>query len=139
MLKSTLIHPQILNAIASAGHGAQILITDGNYPSSTEVQQGVEKVYLNLTSGLINVTDVLKVLVGTINIEEVTVKAPEDGPEPEIFNEFREILGSKTKFNKVGTEFNNMCKVNDKLVLIIVTAEQRIYANILLTMGLVLN
>ena len=35
MLKTTLLHPEILNALAGAGHGAQVLIADGNYPAST--------------------------------------------------------------------------------------------------------
>jgi L-fucose mutarotase/ribose pyranase (RbsD/FucU family) len=36
MLKGTLIHPQILEALGRAGHGSQILIADGNYPIATE-------------------------------------------------------------------------------------------------------
>ena len=35
MLKQTLIHPDILEALAAAGHGSKILITDGNFPAST--------------------------------------------------------------------------------------------------------
>ncbi|HOS03406.1 MAG TPA: RbsD/FucU domain-containing protein, partial [Candidatus Hydrogenedentes bacterium] len=35
MLKQRLIHPEILDALAAAGHGSKILITDGNYPAST--------------------------------------------------------------------------------------------------------
>ena len=35
MLKGNLIHPQILSALGTAGHGATILIPDGNYPVVT--------------------------------------------------------------------------------------------------------
>ena len=32
MLKTRLLHPGILRALGEAGHGAQVLIADGNYP-----------------------------------------------------------------------------------------------------------
>ena len=35
MLKYRLTHPEILAALAGAGHGSQVLIADGNYPFST--------------------------------------------------------------------------------------------------------
>jgi L-fucose mutarotase len=35
MLQYKLIHPQILAALAAAGHGSTVLIADGNYPFST--------------------------------------------------------------------------------------------------------
>ena len=35
MLKHTLLHPEILHAIARAGHHGRILLADGNYPAST--------------------------------------------------------------------------------------------------------
>jgi len=36
MLKTELIHPEILGILASAGHHAKILIADANYPASTK-------------------------------------------------------------------------------------------------------
>ena len=35
MLKTRLLHPGILEALGEAGHGAQVLIADGNYPLRT--------------------------------------------------------------------------------------------------------
>ena len=32
MLKTRLLHPGILQALGESGHGAQVLIADGNYP-----------------------------------------------------------------------------------------------------------
>ena len=32
MLKYRLLHPELLRALGEAGHGAQVLIADGNYP-----------------------------------------------------------------------------------------------------------
>ena len=42
MLKSKLIHPQILGTLGTAGHGSGILIADGNYPFSTRANPAAE-------------------------------------------------------------------------------------------------
>ena len=51
MLTGKLIHPQILSALGQAGHGAAILIPDGNYPFATGANPLAERVYLNLAPG----------------------------------------------------------------------------------------
>ena len=35
MIRGKLIHPEILAALAGAGHGSKVLITDGNFPHAT--------------------------------------------------------------------------------------------------------
>ncbi len=37
MLKSKLLHPDILSVIGRCGHHAKILIADGNYPASSKI------------------------------------------------------------------------------------------------------
>ena len=51
MLRGELLHPEILFALGGAGHGSQILITDGNYPHVTKTNPDAERVYLNLANG----------------------------------------------------------------------------------------
>ena len=92
MLKQQLVHPQILEALAAAGHGSKVLITDGNYPASTTIGDNADLVYLNLKPGMPTVTDVLEVLLTAIPVEEAAVMEPTDGPEPAIFDEFRSLL-----------------------------------------------
>ena len=69
MLKTALLHPEIMEALGGAGHGSQVLIADGNYPCSTTAGPNAQLVYLNLAPGLVTATDVLKVLVQTVPIE----------------------------------------------------------------------
>lgn len=138
MLKVNLIHPQLLRALASAGHGAQILITDGNYPASTKTKDDVDMVYLNVAPGLVNATDLLEVLTSAINIEAATVMKPQEGGEPAVFSEFKDILHDGTVFKKIGRyEFYDRCVKSEDLCLVIVTGEKRTYANVLLTIGVV--
>ncbi len=136
MLKSQLLHPEILRALGEAGHGSQILIADGNYPVATRSYPGSHRVYLNLAPGLVTVTDVARVLAGAIPVEAAHVMMPETGPEPPIFAEFRELLPG-VELQPLGRfAFYDAARGPD-LALAIATGEQRVYANLLLTIGVV--
>ncbi len=138
MLKTKLIHPDILDALAAAGHGSKVLITDGNYPASTKLGENASLVYLNLSPGRPTVTEVLEVLLSAIPVEDAAVMTPESGPEPGIFREFRALLPELelTKYDRF--EFYEEASGPDTC-LQIVTGEQRIYANLLLTLGVVMG
>jgi L-fucose mutarotase len=136
MLKSPLLHPEILQALGGAGHGSKVLIADGNYPFGTGVNPAAERVYLNFAPGLLKATDVLRVLAEVIPVESAEVMMPAEGSEPPIFAEFRELLGG-LGLRPVGRfDFYEAARRSDT-ALVIATGEQRIYANILLTIGVV--
>jgi L-fucose mutarotase len=114
-----------------------VLIADGNYPFSTGSNPGSKKVYLNLRPGLVSALDVLEVLVAALPIESALVMVPPDGPEPEIQAEMRKLLPSGTPMErKWRNNFYEEAKSPDT-ALVIATGEQRIYANILLVIGVV--
>lgn len=137
MLKTRLLHPEILAALGEAGHGAQVLIADGNYPLATRSNPDGYRVFLNLAPGQLTVTDVLSVLADAIPIEAAHVMGPDDGSEPGIYADFREML-PETPLQRLGRfEFYDMARGPDT-ALAIATGEQRIYANILLTIGVVM-
>ena len=137
MIKYTLTHPQILAALAGAGHGSKVLIADGNYPFSTGSNPAAERVYLNLTRGSAPVDEVLAVLNDAIVIEAAHVMVPKEGEEPSIFQSFRRILPKGVSLQPLGRfEFYDTARGKD-VALVIATGEQRIYANILLTIGVI--
>jgi L-fucose mutarotase len=137
MLKSKLIHPQILSSIGKSGHGTEILIADGNFPFNTGANLDAERVYLNVAPGLVTVTQVLEALMTAIPVEAAHVMVPPDGTEPAIFSEFRALLPN-IELQKLGRfEFYDRSRLPN-VALVIATGEQRIYANIVLTIGVVL-
>lgn len=134
MVRSTLIHPEILSALSYCGHGSRILIADGNYPLA-EKTGNAKKVYLGLRRGLPGVLDVLQEIHTTVNIEGAMVMMPEEGAEPEIFEAFRSELDG-IELKKLGRfDFYATCMEEDALVLAISTGEERPFANIVLTIG----
>ena len=136
MLKQRLIHPEILDALAAAGHGSKVMICDGNYPASTKLGDNADLVYLNLEPGKVTVTEVLDALLTVLPVEEAAVMEPNEGPEPPIFQEFRERMPDLDLVKIKRFDFYDEASGPDTC-LQIATGEQRIYANLLLTIGVV--
>ncbi|MFN8371915.1 MAG: RbsD/FucU family protein [Anaerolineae bacterium] len=136
MLKSELIHPTILATLGASGHGSGVLIADGNYPFITRANPAAERVYLNLMPGLLTVPQVLEALVTAIPVEAAHVMTPDDGSEPSIFADFRRLLPDVELEKHMRYPFYDLARGSD-VSLVIATGEQRIYANILLTIGVV--
>ena len=147
MLRTKLIHPELLAALGGAGHGAKLLIADGNYPVGTKAPPRAARIYLNLSPGVVTVTDVLDALVEAVPIEAAEVMVPDKGREPPIFAEFRKLLKRSTTALPLQSgdlplttlsrfAFYEAASQPDVAVAIS-TGEKRIYANILLTIGVV--
>jgi len=137
MLKTKLLHPKILSALGSNGHGSRLLIADGNYPFTTGVPEKAQKVFLNLTPGMFSVTDVLKVIKEAVPIESYIVMLPPDETPQEIHEEFLNILGESIPVTKVKKiDFYREARSQDTC-LVIATGEIRSFANILITIGVV--
>jgi len=135
MLLFPLLHPPLLTALATAGHGSRILIADGNYPHATGVGPDVARVYLNLRPGLLDVDDILDVVAQAIPIESATVMVPPDGAPVPAQAGYRARLGAAVPFEELGRfEFYAAARGTDVAVLV-ASADQRIFANLLLTVG----
>jgi L-fucose mutarotase len=144
MLKHTLLHPQISLVLARAGHFSKVLIADGNYPAWNTLGPNAELVSLNLSPGVVSCCDVLRALVSAIPIEAAhTMGIPESHPlaesgDPPIWRDYRAI------FSEAGVavalqpmpqfEFYDAV-ASPNHVLTIQTADQALFANLLLTIG----
>ncbi len=145
MLKTQLTHPEILRVLARAGHHAKILIADGHYPASTKRGPNAELISLNLAPGVVTCSQVLRALLSAVDIDAInTMGIPEDDPyasygEPPAWKEYRSIL-DQTGNNALQLEpiskwdFYEAVESKDH-VLTIQTADQALWANVLLTIG----
>ena len=136
MLTTRLLHPEILEALGGAGHGSRILIADGNYPVMTGSNPLAKRVFLNLEPGRLAVVDVLDVLAEAVPVEAAHVMGPDDGSEPSIYADFRRLLPGTTLERLDRPSFYDLARRSDT-ALAIATGEQRLFANILLTIGVV--
>lgn len=134
MLTTKCIHPGIMKALSLCGHGSKVLIADGNYPLAKK-SGDAEKIYLGVMAGLPTVTEVLEAVHSVTEIEKAEVMLPEDGSRPEIFSEFEKELGLEL-CGLSRYEYYEAAGRPD-VVLAISTGEKRVFANILLTVGVV--
>jgi L-fucose mutarotase len=138
MLRTKLIHPTISQALAASGHGGMILIADGNYPFSTRSNPNAEHVYLNLMPGMVKVTDALEAILTAIPVEAVHVMQPDASvrQEPGIWADFRRMIPDLALQPVERFAFYEMARRPD-VALVVATGDQRLYANIMLTIGVV--
>lgn len=144
MLFHTLIHPEILRVVARAGHTSKVLIADGNYPARSTLGPNAELISLNLMPGVVNCVQVLEALADAIPIEAAnTMSHVEPGPyslksDPPNWAEYRRVLkaaGSKAELKALERFDFYKAVATPDLVLTIQTADQGLYANLLLTVG----
>jgi L-fucose mutarotase len=143
MLKTALLHPDILRICARAGHHSKVLIADGNYPAASKRGPQSALVCLQLTPGVPTVAQVLRALVSVLPIDGLnTMGIPPDDPyakfgEPPAWIEFRAIAaeaGIKQIEPLSKWDFYKAVESPDH-VLTVQTADQALWANVLLTMG----
>jgi L-fucose mutarotase len=137
MLKYRLTHPELLAAIAGMGHGSQIMLADSNYSVDINSHPGAKRIYLNLAPGMIAITDVLAVLLDAMPVEAAHHMLMDDGQAPPIAEEFRRMLPQQVPLEAYRRfDFYDAVK-RPTTSVVVATGEQRLYANLILTMGVV--
>lgn len=144
MLKHQLLHPKITEVLARAGHHAKILIADGNYPASSKKGPNAEVVSLALSPGVVNCTQVLRALLSAVPVDAVhTMGIPADDPyasagDPPVWAQYKQELeaaGLSLQLQPIQKwDFYEAVSSEDH-VLTIQTADQSLWANLLLVMG----
>ena len=144
MLLTPLLHPEINAVLAATGHHSKVLIADGNYPASTTLGPNAKLVSLNLSPGIVTVTQVLRALVATVPIEAAeTMMYETTGPyaldaDPPVWEEYRTVIREanlQIELKPIAKwDFYPAVSTPD-LALTIQTADQQRFANLLLTIG----
>lgn len=135
MIKSNIIHPELISTLAKCGHKTKILIADSNYSFVTNSSPNAIIIYLNLSPGMINATDILDALLTEINVESAILMDTPADFNPEIYQEYKDRLLSEVEFTSLERyAFYNTAK-SDDLLLVIASGEKRRFANIILTVG----
>lgn len=135
MIKSDVIHPELLSTLAKCGHKTQLLIADSNYAFVTNSPRHATVVYLNLSPGTIAAPVILEKILTCINVEQATLMAYPEDFNNTIEAEYREILGTDCPIEHLSRqEFYDRVK-SDQTLLVVASGEQRRFANLLLTVA----
>ena len=137
-----IISPELLKTLCEMGHGDELVIADGNFPSHS-----VGKNAVVIRADGHGVPELLDAILSLIPLDThvekpvalMEVSAGDNTPEPEIWATYKEILAKREPDNCQieMTERFAFYERAKKEYLIIATGETAIYANVLLKKGVV--
>lgn len=144
MLKHQLLHPTINEVLGRAGHSSRVLISDSNYPCMTTLGPRAVLVSLNLMPGVVDSVQALQAVASAVPIESAHVmQYATEGPyamdsEPPVWNSYRSVLnstGAAVDIEPIERFAFYEAVAAPDVALVIHTADQALFANILLTIG----
>ena len=137
-----IVSPELLKALCEMGHGDELIIADGNFPS-----QSIGKNAIVIRADGHGATDILDAVLKLIPLDQYVEKpialmeiVPGDTcPTPEIWGEYQSVLH---KYEPENSNIEMMERFAfyeraKNAYLIIATGETAIYANVLLKKGVV--
>jgi L-fucose mutarotase len=136
MLKTPVIHPTIMEALARSGHFAQVVIADGNLPVGAMTGPNSTTVHLNFRPGVLDAVTVLKGLLEVCPFQGAIVMEKPAETSPDIHDAYKKILGDVSWDEMERWAFYDKIR-EPATILIIQTGEQRRFANLILTVGVV--
>ncbi len=134
MLKTPVIHPTILEALARSGHFAQVVIADGNLPVGALSGPNSTTVHLNFRPGLLDALTVLEGILDVCPVQGGTVMKKPAEANAEIHDAYKKMLGDVEWSEMERWAFYDKIR-EPATTLIIQTGEQRRFANLILTVG----
>lgn len=136
MLTTPITHPELLAALARCGHGSKILLADGNYPHVTGVPATAKRIALNVTPGLLTVDQILLPLSRALKVESCEYMLTADSLKAPAVTGYEEILPGVSFTGHERFAFYDAAREPD-VAVVIATGDERQYANLLLTVGVV--
>lgn len=130
MKKTGLLNQPISTVIAGLGHMDTLVIADAGLP----IPSGVTRIDLAVTAGLPSFVDVLRSVLGEMQVQSAVIAQEMDVRSPQILRDIEELLPG-TPVERVSHEqFKQMTR---GAVAVIRTGECTPYANIILTAGVI--
>ena len=132
------LSPDLVKALMEMGHGDEIVIADGNFPSASHAHQLIRQDGQSIPTVLTSILELFP--LDTFVENPITYMAtPKGEPEPAIWERYAEILlesdNEPTAVEKVSRfEFYERAK---KSYAIIATSETELYANVILKKGVI--
>lgn len=136
MLKTAVIHPTIMEALGRSGHFAQVVIADGNLPVGAMTGPNSITVHLNFRPGILDAVTVLEGILAVCPVQGAIVMEKPIEANADIHHVYQTLLGEVAWDEMERWAFYEQIK-KPATTLIIQTGEQRRFANIILTVGVV--
>jgi L-fucose mutarotase len=132
-----LLSPDLLHALASAGHGDRIAIVDANFPAARVARRLISLHGADAAAVLVAVLSVLP--VDTFEPDPIVVMEVVGDPEqtPDTVAEFTRVLAVAGVAPPARLPRHDFYRAVSEAYAVVLTGERRFYGNILLTKGVV--
>jgi L-fucose mutarotase len=132
-----LLSPDLLFALGSAGHGDRIAIVDANFPAASTARRLIPLHGANAASVLAAILSVLP--VDTFEPDPAVVMEVVGDPEqtPEAVADFTRLLAAAGAAPPARLPRHDFYRAVREAYAVVQTGERRLYANIMLTKGVV--
>lgn len=95
MRRGPLLHPELARAFATLGHTDLVVVTDAGFP----IPAGAPRVDLGIVDGLVDVRDVLRLVLRSVDVELVEFAPEVRTHHPSLYADVQEIFtGSGAEF-----------------------------------------
>ena len=132
-----LLSPDLLHALASAGHGDRIAIVDANFPAASTARRLIPPHGADATAALVAVLSVLP--VDDFEADPVVVMEVVGDPDetPEAVADFTRVLSAAGVEPPARLPRHDFYRAVREAFAVVQTGERRLYGNIMLTKGVV--
>jgi L-fucose mutarotase len=135
MIRGEIKHPDVLAALAGAGHGSKVIITDAHYPVATSIRQGAPIIRLALVADQPTVPFIAQRIVSAVPVEAADLpKVPDEHLPSDVHTELLGILGD-TPINWISRNELYERGRSEDIALCIVSGDTRRFGNLILTVG----
>ncbi len=132
-----IVSPELLKVLCEMGHGDEIVIADGNYPSETNGKRVVRADGL----GGVELLDAILSLIPLDTYAEqnfLLMETTNGDPTPTIWAEYFDVANARDNNVRVGMlERGEFYERSKKAYAIVASGEGAIYANIILKKGVI--
>lgn len=95
MRRGALLHPELARTFATLGHTDLVVVTDAGFP----IPAGAPRVDLGIVDGLVDVRDVLRLVLRSVDVELVEFASEVRTHHPSLYADVQEIFtGSGAEF-----------------------------------------
>lgn len=129
MRTSGVIHPQLIELVAAAGHGDRIVLAD----AGLRIPSGARRVDVGLTCGVPTMAQVLLALRGDLVIEAAEVAVEFAQWSPEVHAGVVEVLGVVPRAERTHVEL--MADMADHAYAYVKTGDAAAYSSVVVTCG----
>ena len=130
MKKSGILNPAVSRVLASTGHTDTIVVTDAGLP----IPQNVERIDLALIENVPRFLDVLKVVIGELEVEKIILAEETQKVSPAMYSEIMKLFPGVPVETMPHVEFK---KKTRECRAAIRSGEFTSYANVILVAGVV--